>query len=124
MIASIFFIDLSSLSQPRHRSRRAQHNPCQGGSAMVKIPVCAALRLFAYVFSKNTPNFWAAFRPSRPVQELADPLDRLANCVTARRVGESQIALAVMAKAGASDRRHPRLIEQLSLQGAGIKAGT
>src|SRR5258707_2265720 len=56
-------------------------------------------------------------------EKVADALDRFGDCLEAVGIGKPNVVLAEGAEAGAGDRRHPGLVEQLGLEAAGVVAG-
>jgi hypothetical protein len=57
MIASIFFIDFSSLSAKAPSSAGSEHNPCQQRSATAATPNPHVGSQFAFSCGRNVPNF-------------------------------------------------------------------
>src|SRR4029077_7236238 len=73
--------------------------------------------------SVNLPNFYSFGHISgrQVAEKLADPLDRLDDCLAAVGIGKAQIVFAKLTKARTGHSRDTGLVEQLALERAGIK---
>src|SRR5579864_1398200 len=121
MIASTFFIEIHSLCGRRRSGASQSITHARATPRWRRKPPGS----FAYLLGINagwSASFLAAV--ARPVAEkAANPLHRLADRLEAVGIGKPDVILAECAKAGAGDRRHPFLVEQPALKGAGVHAG-
>src|SRR5215469_2229361 len=110
MIASIFFINFSSLSA-RGTGLGADYSITHAS------PVVRRRR---WVYADNLLNSCSFGHISgrQAAEKISYPLDRLRDRLAAVGIGKPYIAFAERAKAGAGNRRYPRLFEELALQSA------
>src|SRR6516162_7676380 len=101
---------------PRQRPRQSpKHNLCHPPA-----------RWGWLALTRHQPKFCSSRGISgrQIAEQLADPLDRLADRLAAVGIRKAQIAFAELAEAGACDRRHPGFFQELCLQCPGVEPGT